>query len=107
MASITIEKRKKANGEFSYRCKVRVKKNNVIIHSEHKNFSKKELASTWGKGRLNEIETKGIKINKVVTLAELLNMYFENHALWSNSGKTIVKQHNKWGIKFKYDKNAN
>jgi integrase len=88
MASITIEKRKKANGEFSYRCKVRVKKNNLIIHSENKTFSKKELASTWGKRRLNEIETQGIKVNKVVSIAELLNMYFENHALWSNTGRT-------------------
>ncbi len=107
MASITIEKRKKANGEFSYRCKVRVKKNNLIIHSETKTFSKKELTSTWGKTRINEIETKGIKINKVVSLAEFLNMYFENYSLWSNTGRTIVKQHNKWGIKFKSDRNAN
>jgi Na+-transporting NADH:ubiquinone oxidoreductase subunit NqrF len=44
MASITIEKRSKANGEANYRCKVRVKKNGVIIHSESKTFSKKEHA---------------------------------------------------------------
>lgn len=34
MASVTIDKRKKTNGEFSYRCTVRVKKNSEIIHRE-------------------------------------------------------------------------
>ncbi len=43
MASITIEKRNKANGESNYCCKVRVKKNGVIIHSASKTFSKKNM----------------------------------------------------------------
>ncbi|WP_157829098.1 hypothetical protein [Colwellia sp. 75C3] len=51
MASVTIDKRQKANGDFSYRCTIRVKKNGVIIHRESKTFSKKELAKTWGKLR--------------------------------------------------------
>jgi hypothetical protein len=41
MASVTIDKRQKANGEFSYRCTISVKKNGVIIHRESKTFSKK------------------------------------------------------------------
>jgi hypothetical protein len=48
MASVTIDKRQKANGEFSYRCTVRVKKNGVIIHRESRTFSKKELAKNLG-----------------------------------------------------------
>jgi len=47
MASVTITKREKANGEFSYRCSVRVKNNGAIIHRESKTFSKKELAKRW------------------------------------------------------------
>jgi len=41
MASVTIDKRLKANGEFSYRCTVRIVKNGAIIHRETKTFSKK------------------------------------------------------------------
>ncbi|WP_281167232.1 hypothetical protein [Colwellia piezophila] len=41
MASVTIDKRQKANGDFSYRYPLRVKKNGVIIHRESKTFSKK------------------------------------------------------------------
>ena len=46
MASVTIDKRQKANGEYSYRCTVRVKKNGVIIHRESKTFSKKVESKT-------------------------------------------------------------
>ena len=42
MASVTIEKRQKVNGDFTYRCTVRVKKNGAIIHRESRTFSKKE-----------------------------------------------------------------
>jgi hypothetical protein len=48
MASFTIEKRTKANGDFSYRCKIVVKQKNAIIHRESKTFRKKELARTYG-----------------------------------------------------------
>jgi len=43
MASFTIEKRTRANGDSSYRCKIVVKKNNKIIHRESKTFRKKEI----------------------------------------------------------------
>jgi len=59
MASVTIDKRQKANGEFSYRCTVRVKKNGAIIHRESRTFSKKELAKTWGK-----IQKEAAELNK-------------------------------------------
>lgn len=48
MASFTITKRARANGDFSYRCKIVVKKNNKIIHREPETFRKKELARTFG-----------------------------------------------------------
>jgi integrase len=89
MASMTITKREKANGDFSYRCSVRVKKNGVIIHNEAKSFSKKELAKTWGKIKKDAIELDGvIKKDKVVTIGELLNMYFEDVDLWTATGRT-------------------
>ena len=88
MASLYIEKRKKANNKFSYKAGIIVKSKGEIIHRESKTFSKKELAKTWGKYRLHDIETKGIGINKAVSIGELLNMYFENHELWDNTGRT-------------------
>ncbi len=60
MASFTIEKRAKANGDFSYRCSVRVKESGKIIHRESKTFSKKEVAHTWGKTRCDALERDGV-----------------------------------------------
>ena len=68
MASMTITKRQKANGDFSYRCAVRVKKNGVIIQTESKTFSKKELAKTWGKIQKEAAELNSItKQDKIIT----------------------------------------
>ena len=54
MASFTITKRKKANGDFSYRCAIVVKKSSKIIHRESKTFRKKELTRTFGKKSVQE-----------------------------------------------------
>ena len=62
MASFTIEKRAKANGDFSYRCKIVVKKNNKIIHRESKTFRKKELARTFAKKSVQEIKNDDLGI---------------------------------------------
>ena len=89
MAYSTIEKRKKANGDFSYRCTIRVKKSGEIIHRESKTFSKKELARTWAKLRIDEIEFEGIaNKNKVVPIGELIDLYYNDHHLWNNTGRT-------------------
>lgn len=89
MASFTIEKRAKANGDFSYRCTVRVKESGEIIHRESKTFSKKEVARTWGKTRCEAIEHHGaLNKHKVVSLGALLNLYFEDHDLWGKTGRT-------------------
>lgn len=89
MASFTIEKRAKANGDFSYRCTVRVKEAGEIIHRESQTFSKKELARTWGKTRCDAIENHGaLNKHKAVPLGTLLNMYFEDADLWAGTGRT-------------------
>ena len=41
MASFSITKRKKADGSFSYRCGIVVKRDGVIIHREYKTFREK------------------------------------------------------------------
>lgn len=89
MASFTIEKRAKANGEFSYRCTVRVKESGAIVHRESKTFSKKEVARTWGKARCDAIENHGaLNKHNVVPLGALLNSYYEDADLWNNTGRT-------------------
>jgi len=89
MASITIEKRAKKNGDYSYRCTVRIKKNGEIIHRESKTFSKKELARTWGKVTSNRLEENGALLKeKSVPLGALLDLYFNDHDLWNNTGRT-------------------
>ncbi|MCJ8318750.1 MAG: site-specific integrase [Colwellia sp.] len=89
MAYSHIEKRKKANGDFNYRCTIRATKDGKIIHRESKTFSKKELARTWGRLRLEELELDGIKAKeKVVSLGGLLDLYYNDHHLWGNTGRT-------------------
>lgn len=89
MASVTIDKRQKANGEFSYRCTVRVKKNGVIVHRESRTFSKKELAKTWGKIRKEAAELNSItKQAKIVTLGDLLDLFINDSDLWASTGRT-------------------
>jgi integrase len=88
MASFTIEKRTKANGDFSYRCKVVVKQKNAIIHRESKTFRKKELARTYGRKRVQEIENDEIGIKKTIPLSALLDLYFEDVHLWEKTGRT-------------------
>ncbi|KGJ89808.1 site-specific integrase [Colwellia psychrerythraea] len=89
MASVTIDKRQKANGDFSYRCTIRVKKNGVIIHRESKTFSKKELAKTWGKIRREAVELSSISAReKIITIGELLDLYINDIDLWAATGRT-------------------
>jgi hypothetical protein len=69
MASFTITKRQKANGSYSYRCGIVVKKKSTIIHREYKTFSKKETARTWGIARCSAIEEGEIlKKDKVIPI---------------------------------------
>lgn len=88
MASFTITKRPKANGDFSYRCAIVVKKNSAIIHRESKTFRKKELARTFGKKRVQEIENEELGYKKTVPLSSLLDLYIEDKHLWDSTGRT-------------------
>ncbi|MBQ4844414.1 site-specific integrase [Pseudoalteromonas sp. MMG005] len=89
MASFTIEKRKTASGEPRYKCIVREKSKGKIIHNESKTFRKNQLAESWGKKRVGELESARVtEIKNTVTLGTLLNMYFENHDLWNRTGRT-------------------
>ena len=74
MAFFTIEKQAKANGDFSYRCKIVVKKNNQIIHWESWTFRKKELAKIFSKKIVSEIESNNLGINKAIPLLQI-NIY--------------------------------
>jgi integrase len=88
MASFTITKRARANGDFSYRSEIVVKKNNKIIHRESKTFRKKELARTFAKKRIQEIENDELGIKKTTSLGALLDLYIEDKHLWANTGRT-------------------
>jgi integrase len=88
MASFTITKRPRSNGELSYRCEIVVKKNNAIIHRESKTFRKKELARTFAKKRIQEIENNEIGIHKTIPLNALLDLYIDDINLWEKTGRT-------------------
>lgn len=88
MASFSIQKRKRSDGGFSYRCAVVVKSNGSIIHRETKTFRKKELSRAWGVNRVRDIDERGLNINKTVSIGALLNLFFEDHDLWAATGRT-------------------
>lgn len=48
MASVTIDKRKKVNCEFIYRCTARVKRMARLYIENREHSAKKELAKTRG-----------------------------------------------------------
>ena len=77
MASFTITKRPRANGELSYRFEIVVKKN-TIIHRESKTFRKKESTRTFAKKRIQEIENNEIGIHKTIPLNALLDLYIDD-----------------------------
>ncbi len=66
MASFSIETRKLKNGEARFKTTVVVKKNQKIIHRESKTFRKKELARAFGRKRVNDIESEGLTVSKII-----------------------------------------
>lgn len=91
MASYYIEKRKRANGDFSYRCSVRVKKDRKIIHQESKTFRNDKHAGAWGAKRTAELEQFGIPgegSKEVVTIGELIDKYIAEGSIWDRVGRT-------------------
>ncbi|KMV29081.1 integrase [Photobacterium swingsii] len=88
MASFTVEKRQLKSGELRYKATVFVKKNSRIIHRESKTFRKKDLARTFGRNRVLELESKGVQINNSVPLGVLLDRFMNDADLWNKTGRT-------------------
>jgi hypothetical protein len=89
MASAIIDRCHKVNGDFSYGCTVRVKKNCAIIPREFRTFSKKESEKTWGRIKKDEIELNSIiHQEKKISIAQLLDLYINDADLWANTGRT-------------------
>ncbi|OLQ70325.1 integrase [Photobacterium proteolyticum] len=88
MASFTVEKRQLKSGELRYKATVFVKKNSRIIHRESKTFRKKDLARTFGRNRVLELESQGGPITNSVSLGVLLDRYMNDADLWDKTGRT-------------------
>ena len=89
MASLSITTRKLKNGDLRFKAEIVVKKNSQIIHRESKTFSKKELARTWGKATSSRLEENDVySREKTVTIGALLDLFFNDHDLWNNTGRT-------------------
>jgi integrase len=89
MASLSITTRKLKNGDLRFKAEIVVKKNSQIIHRESKTFSKKELARTWGKATSVRLEENDVFLKeKTVSIGALLDMFFNDHDLWNNTGRT-------------------
>ncbi|MEW6989103.1 hypothetical protein AADZ91_00325 [Colwelliaceae bacterium 6441] len=48
MASLSINKRKKSNGDIRYLALIRVSKNGNVVYNESRTFSKNAAAKSWG-----------------------------------------------------------
>ncbi|MDO6583227.1 site-specific integrase [Photobacterium sp. 2_MG-2023] len=88
MASFSIRKRTLKSGESRYTVELIVKKDSQIIHRESKTFRKKELARTYARKRLNELENPMFSGLKTVLLSALLDMYIGDRDLWDRTGRT-------------------
>ncbi|KUI97160.1 phage integrase family protein [Vibrio sp. MEBiC08052] len=88
MASFSIKKRKLKSGEVRFTADIIVKKNSAIIHRESKTFRKRELARTYGRKRVDELEDPTPQIQKSVPLSVLIDMYMNDRDLWDKTGRT-------------------
>ena len=89
MASLSITTRKLKNGSLRFKAEIVVKKNSQIIHRESKTFSKKELARSWGKATSARQEENEVFFKqKTVSIGALLDLFFNDHDLWNNTGRT-------------------
>ncbi len=91
MASLNVEKRKRANGKMSYRAIIRVKKSGKIIHQESKSFREDKLAKEWGKRRRNIIESEfasGQPAKRVCSIGEMIDRYISDDRLWEKAKRS-------------------
>jgi len=93
MASLSIKKRTKSNGEARYLALIRVSKNGSVVYNESRTFSKNSAAKSWGRNRILEIEEKGYKNGETtLTLGDLLNKYLsEKHFSLKRTKTNVLK----------------
>lgn len=94
MASLSINKRTKSNGDIRYLALIRVSKNGDVVYNESRTFSKKVAAKYWGRNRLLEIESEGFNRKELnLTLGDLINKYlFDKHFTLGRTKTNVLKQ---------------
>lgn len=91
MAGLSIEKRRRSSGGFSYRAVIRVKEDGRIIHQESKTFRAEKLARAWGFNRKDDLEINGIpgkSQNRNCSIGHLIDLYINDDRLWESTGRT-------------------
>jgi hypothetical protein len=93
MASLSITKRKKSNGDIRYLALIHVSKNGNVVYNESRAFSKNATAKAWGNKRLLEIEQFGYKNKQItLTLGDLINKYLlDKHILLKRTKRNVLK----------------
>ena len=94
----TIQKRKKANGKFSYTALNRIKKKGRIIHSESRTFECQSLAKDWTLRREVELQKAGALKQlqfSGVTLWYLIDRYINEFDGEKKFGRSKLS-HLKW-----------
>lgn len=77
MASITYEKRPRADGRVRYRAVIRAKRNGEIVHRESKTFDKRAQAKTWATRRAEVLE--GVGGVTAATVGDVIEAYITAH----------------------------
>lgn len=90
MASYSIQKREKADGDVRHRCLVRVKKNGKVLYTEQRTFTKYAAAEAWGKERVIDIESNGFEQEPVVhvTVMDIIQRVFDDDNLCGSIGRS-------------------
>lgn len=87
----TITKRQRADGSFSYRASIRLKRKGKIIYQEAKTFDRKKLAVDWARNREVELQAPGALArvaHKAVTVGDLIDRYIKEYESLSSFGRT-------------------
>lgn len=77
MASITYEKRPRADGRVRYRAIIRIKRNGEIVHRESKTFDKRAQAKAWATRRVEILE--GVGAATKAKVGDVIAAYIDAH----------------------------
>ncbi len=84
----TIIKRARADGTFSYRAQITIKKHGVIVHRESKTFNKRKLARDWGIRRETELQNQTVYETKpALPISDLIMRYMQD---FNPTGRTKI-----------------